>query len=209
MFLRFCRVTVHALQPIASWVQYPCHCASFSWPRKHHRCVTSIGLTSISVTNVKTVKCMSILTGCCRQWCRPVHYGSNFYDLRNAGNWISLLDCQRAQHSGIMATIFALNFFYCLEHMELNWTEGWCYGNIPHLHHTPSWHGEGQLYFCIYFDIHFILQILYAAINSLKILVTARITRFNIQTLYVLPTQRINGIVLVLSANRNYLPVQH
>jgi len=93
--------------------------------------------------------------------------------------------------------------------MELNLTEGRGYGNIPHLHHTPSWQGEGQLYFCVYFDNHFILEIMYERIiNSLKILVTARITRFNNYNLCVLPTQRINVTVLVFRSNRNYLPVQ-
>ena len=46
-------------------------------------------------------------------------------------------------------------------------------------------------------------------INYLKILVTARIARFNNQNLYVLPIQLINVIVTVLRTNRNYLPVQH
>ena len=87
-------------RPKSCWFKYLMHLVNLKY-----------NASSISVTNVKTVTCMSILAGCCRQWCRPVHYGGNLYDLRNAGNWISLLDCHRAQHSGMMVTTFALNFF--------------------------------------------------------------------------------------------------
>ena len=82
-----------------------------------------------------------------------------------------------------------------IPHLRHNSSPPYLMSTIPNLHHTPSWQGEGQLYICVYSDNHFILQILYERIiNSVKILVTARITRFNNYNLCVLPTQRINVI---------------
>jgi hypothetical protein len=46
-------------------------------------------------------------------------------------------------------------------------------------------------------------------INYLKVLVTARIARFNNQNLYVLSKQRNSMTVTVLSTNRNYFFLQH